>query len=393
MRGGVLSEGLLRRSDGVMTKLTIALQFRLLILAFFLFSQAHSQTNPNFNVRLNINYESAERSIGLFEGHSGSGRDIVPLRGSRIALATTGDLARRRLTEDHLEKSLDDIKFGQINTDDVFRMKESRANVGAMKELLANIRRRNFAQRVASTVEQLFPASARITTTIPLYFVAFGHQNLDAYVRRVVWENDVPVFVGEGEGELTIVVNLANAIHYGRTADERFIGVLSVVAHEVFHAALGVYKDSSPQWKEYYRTHQSYVDQLLDLTQNEGIAHYLTFEQRTGGNLPPDWDEKIAQSFEEFCRSAAELSSFRISPQRAHYLISSSNTSEYWKSYGAITGMFIARTIDNKLGRAVLTESITNGADDFYRKYKLLSEQDTNLPKLCSALLNHLNFK
>ncbi len=379
-----------------MMKLNIALpRLWLFALGFLLLahSNSSSQTNPQFNVRLSINYESADRSIGLFEGLSGSGRDIVPLRGSRIALATTGDLARRRLTEEQLAKSLDDIKFGQVDADDVFRVKESRKNVAAMKELLANIRRRNFAQRVASTVEQLFPADAKVSTTIPLYFVAFGHQNLDAYVRRVIWENDIPIFVGEGEGELTIVVNLAKAIYYGRTVDERFIGLLSVVAHEVFHAALGVYKDSSPQWKDYYRTHQSYVDQLLDLTQNEGIAHYLTFGQRTGGNLPPDWDEKISQSFAEFCRSAAELSSARVTPQRAHYLISTSNTSEYWKSYGAITGMFIARTIDQKLGRAALAETISNGADDFYRKYKLLSERDTNLPKLCLAILNRPDFK
>jgi len=70
-------------------------------------------------------------------------------------------------------------------------------------------------------------------------------------------------------------------------------GTLSVVAHEVFHAAFGVYKDSSPTWKDYYTTHRSYLDQLLDLTHNEGIAHYLTFEQRTGGNLPDDWVEGL----------------------------------------------------------------------------------------------------
>ncbi len=361
-----------------------------IIFAAVLFTLNHSlclpQTNPHFSVRLNINYESAERSIDLLEGLSGSGREIVPLRGSRIALATTADLARRRLTEEQLESSLDGIKFGQVDGDDVFRLKDARENVAAMKELLTTIKRRNFGQRVAGTVEQLFPANAIVATTIPLFFVAFGHQNIDAYVRRVVWEGDMPVFVGEGEGELTIVVNLAKAVHYGRTVDERFIGTLSVVAHEVFHAAFGVYKDTSPQWKEYYQTHQSYVDQLLDLTQNEGIAHYLTFEQRTGGNLPPDWDQKIAQSFAEISGSADELSSPRISPQRAHYLISTSNTSEYWKSYGAITGMFIARTIDQKLGRAALAETITNGADDFYRKYIVLSERNSNLPKLSGLI-------
>ncbi len=366
-------------------------------LQLFSIHQLFSQTNPNFNVRLNLNYESAERSIELYEGRSGNGRDIVPLRGSQLALATTADLARRRLTAGQLESSLDGIKFGQVDADDVFRMKEARDGVAAMKELLTNIRRRNFGQRVVSTVEQLFPHDAKVATTVPLYFVAFGHQNIDAYVRRVVWDGDVPRFVGEGEGlrprrgELTIVVNLAKGVRYGRTVDERFIGTLSVVAHEVFHAAFGVYKDSSPTWQAYYAAHNTYLDQLLDLTQNEGIAHFLTFEQRSGGYLPDDWDQKIAASFAEFNKSASELLSGRISPQRAHFLISTSNTSEYWKSYGAITGMFIARTIDQKLGRKALTETVASGADEFYRTYISLSERDNNLPKLSEQIAKHIS--
>lgn len=347
-----------------------------------------SQTNPHFNVRLNLNYESTERCIGLYEGLSGNGRDIVPLRGSQIALATTAHLARRQLTNEQLQSSLDGIKFGQVDADDIFRMKGARENVAAMKELLATIKRRNFGQRVASTVEQLFPSNAKISTTIPLYFVAFGHQNIDAYVRRVVWYDNVPNFVEEGE--LTIVVNLAKAVQYGRTVDKRLIELLCVVAHEVFHAAFGVYKDESPAWRAYYATHQSYLDELLDLTQNEGIAHFLTFEQRTGGHLPAGWRENVSASFSEFNRSAHELLSAGTSPQRAQLLISSSNTSEYWKSYGAITGLFIARTIDQKLGRKALTETVANGADEFYRKYISLLENDNSLPPLSESILSHL---
>ncbi len=359
-------------------------------LLHFSFCISHSQTNPNFNVRLNLNYESAERAIEMYEGKWGSGRDIVPLKGSQIALATTADLARRRLAPSFLEESLDGIKFGQVSNDDVFLLKDAKHNVIALKELLTHIKRRNFAQRVASTVEQLFPTDAKVSTAIPLFFVAFGHQNIDAYVRRVVWYDNIPHFVGEGEGELTIVVNLAKAVRYGRTVDERFIGVLSVVAHEVFHAAFGTYKDGSPVWRSYYATHQSYLDELLDLTQNEGIAHFLTFQQR-GDYRPPDWDEKIAASFAEFNKSADELLSSQVTPQRAHILISTSNTSEYWKSYGAITGMFIARTIDQKLGRKALTETVANSADDFYLKYISLAERDNSLPKLSEQIAKHIS--
>ncbi len=157
------------------TRFSSALFF---LLHFSLLS--FSQTNPGFNVRLNINYESADRCIGLYEGLSGSGRDIIPLRGSQIAMATTAHLARRMLTAEQLESSLDGIKFGQVDADDVFRLKDARENVGVIKELLTTIRRRNFAQRVVSTVEQLFPSNVKITTTIPLYFVAFGPQSIDA---------------------------------------------------------------------------------------------------------------------------------------------------------------------------------------------------------------------
>jgi hypothetical protein len=352
------------------------------------FLVAFSQTNPHFNARLNLNYESAEKTIELYEG-SGSARNIVPLKGSQIALATTADLARRRLSAEQLESHLDGIKFGQVSNDDVFLLRDAKQNAGAIKDLLTYIKRRNFGQRVSATVEQLFPADAKISTAIPLYFVAFGHQNIDAYVRRVVWYDNIPNFVGEGEGELTIVVNLAKAIRYGRNVDERFIGVLSVVAHEVFHAAFGAYKDESPTWRAYYASHQSYLDELLDLTQNEGVAHFLTFQQR-GDYQPPDWDEKIVASFAEFNRSAEELLAQRITPQRAHILIGTSNTSEYWKSYGAITGMFVARTIDRKLGRRALTETVAAGATEFYVKYILLTEQDDSLPKLSAAIAKHL---
>ena len=91
-----------------------------------------------------------------------------------------------------------------------------------------------------------------------------------------------------GKGFFPTVVNLAKAVNYGKTTDERFVGMVSVVAHEVFHAAFGNYKDGSPAWRAYYATHRSSLDQLLDLTHNEGIAYYLSLVQSSRGRLPAD---------------------------------------------------------------------------------------------------------
>lgn len=350
---------------------------------------SHAQ-RAGFDVRLDVDLKSAEKTIELFEGRSGSPRDVASLRGSRIALATTALLSGQRLSPADLEQALEDAKFGHSAGESVFRMDEGREHTQILRELLTEIRRRNFARRVASTVEALFPADTRLSATIPVYVVAFGHQNIEAFVRRVVWRGDVPVFVGEGEGELTIVVNIAKAVNYGRTVEERFIGVLSLVAHEVFHAAFGVYQDNSPVWREYRDTHRTYLDQLLELTQNEGIAHYLSFEQRTGGAVPRDWDERVRASFGEFNTNAEILLSGRVSPARAGEIIRASNTSEYWQSYGAITGLSIARQIDRVLGRPALVETITLGPADFFAKYHRICRTNSNLPGLSPRIIDRL---
>ena len=348
---------------------------------------SRAQQNDMFNVYLRIDYASAEKTLELYRGLGGRPADIAALRGSQIALSTTAFLAQRPLDTPELEEALESVKFNQGLGDDVFRMHDARANVAAISELLAEAQKRNFGQKVVSTVAQLFPSDARVSTMIPIYFVAFGHQNIDAFVRRVVWRGDTPSFTGEGQGELTIVVNLAKCVNYGRSVDERFIGMLSVVAHEVFHAAFGVYKDGSPVWKDYYASHRTPFDQLLDLSHNEGIAYYLTLIQSSRGRLPADGLERARHSFEDFNRNAAELLAPGTTYRRSEDIIRLSNTSGYWESYGAITGMIIARQIDQALGRQALSETIARGPSDFFGKYADLMKRDGNIPVLSGAII------
>ena len=364
-------------------------RFLLLVCTLFLASVTHGQQGDYFNVFLRIDYASAEKTLELYQGISGRPADIAALRGSQIALSTTALLAQRPLDTPALESALEAVKFNQGLGDDVFRMRDARANVAAIRELLDESRKRNFGQKVVSTVAQLFPASARVNTVIPVYFVAFGHQNIDAFVRRVIWRGDTPMFTGEGEGELTIVVNLAKGVNYGRSVDERFVGMLSVVAHEVFHAAFGVYKDSSPAWRNYYATHRGAFYQLLDLSHNEGIAYYLTLIQSSRGKLPSDGLERAMHSFSDFNRNAAELLAPGTSFHRSEDIIRLSNTSGYWESYGAITGMIIARQIDQTLGRQALVETIANGPADFFSKYAELMKRDGGIPPLSPLVIQN----
>jgi len=337
-----------------------------------------------------LNVASAEESIELMRGLAGSPARIAEMPGSRLALSTTSTLAQQLLTLPDLERALEAAKFNQSLGDDIFRLTEAKETVPEMSDLLAELRRRNFAQRVVTTVAQIFPAGVRVRTTVPVYVVAFGYQTVDAYVRRVVWRGSEPTFVGEGEGEVTIIVNLSKAISYGRSTDERFIGLLTVVAHEVFHAAFGVFKDGSPDWREYYATHQSYLDQLLDLSQNEGVAYYLTMIQRTGGRFSPEGERSIRAAFDDFSRNAEELLKPGIDRRRAWDIIRLSNSSSFWTNYGALAGMVVARQIDQTLGRAALSETLITGPDAFFGKYVDLMQRDASLPQLSPRILQAL---
>jgi len=343
-----------------------------------------------FNLALVVNTESADRSVELYQGLAGLPQSIAQLRGSQIALATTSLLSGRNLDQSALSRALEAAKYNQDQGDDPFRMRDARANVGAIKELLDEMQKRNFGQKVIGTVEQLFPPGSRVNGVLPLYVVAFGPQNIDAFVRRVAWNGNTPVFLGEGEGQgqLTIVVNLAKAVTYGRTVDERFYGLMSVVAHEVFHAAFGLYRDGSAQWRQFAQFHRTWFDQLLDLTQNEGIAYYLSLIQRSRGRLREDQVSNFRSSFEEFNRRAGELLSAGITPQRANQILQQSNTSGYWGSYGSMTGMIMARQIDQTLGRQALSETIALGPYDFFRKYiGLMNNGSVDVPKLSDAIV------
>jgi len=361
------------------------------VLLMLLAAGAGAQEYASFEVLLQLNTASAEKTLELYEGLAGRPSDVAALPGSRIALSTTAALARRPLTLAQLERSLEAVKYNQDLGDDIFRMKEAREHAAQIKELLLLLRSRNFTQRVVSTVAQLFPADVRVSTRLPLFVVAFGHQNIDAYVQRVVWRGGEPVNVGEGQGEVTIVVNLAKAVSYGHSADERFLGLLTVVAHEVFHAVFSVYKTGSPAWRQYYQSYRRPFDQLLDLAQNEGVAYYLNLVQRSRGTLPQDWDVKVGGAFDTFNRAAEEMLLPSTSQARAYDLLLRSNTSGYWENYGAITGMIVARQIDRTLGRAALAQTLNSGPHAFFSIYADLMRQDDSIPRLSFRVLEEVS--
>ena len=331
---------------------------------------AYAQENPNFNVELVPNFTSAEKVLDLSEGRFISTDEIANLKGNTIAGATAQYIAQRGGANSVLQLSLDTLKSMARLQDDIFHLNDAREHAAEIREFISEIQKNNFSGRVTATVEQIFPQNAKVTASVPVYFVVLGHENVDAYVRRIIWHGKEPQFVGEHEGQLTIVVNLTKAIGYQGNVHEKFIQLLGVVAHEVFHAAFGAYKDESPAWQRFYASHKRPFDALIDLTQNEGIAYYLSIDQAGRGYIPREWYSRLRDVFGVFNDNASELLSDSLSSRRAGELIRAANLSGGdFKSYGAMTGMMMARNIDLILGRTALKETIAYGPDDFFKKY------------------------
>ncbi len=345
-----------------------------------------AQRNPGFSVNLQFNYDAAEETIRLYNDEFVNTGALSSLRGSLIAGSTAGFIANRRDLPSLLKDYLDSLRRHEQITDDIFHLEDARKGVGAISDLLAGIKKRNLNQNIPATVAQIFPADASVSCTIPVYVVAFGHGNADAYVRRIIWKGDVPQFTGGNEGELTIVINLGASVRYGSTTGERLLSLMTVMAHEVFHAAFGAYKDSSPGWKRYYERYNRPFDALLDLTQNEGIAYYLSLDQEWRGNLPPEWPARTQSAFARFNSDASELLSPALTRTRASDILRKANLSGYWESFGSMTGMMIAREIDLRMGRPALIETIAKGPADFFSKYITLTQKDPDLPKLKNLL-------
>ncbi len=354
---------------------------------------ASAQTNPHFNVNLQLDYTALKGTLDLLGDEPVSTQMLAGLRGNRIAASTTGFIANRDSVVDLLQSYLDSLKFHQIIKDDLYHLEAARRDMAAMKDLYLEMERTNFNRRVVATVEQIFPEDVGVSVIIPVYVVALGHDNVDAFVRRIVWHGDTPEYVGEREGELTIVINLAHAVRYGSTLQERYLSLLGVVAHEVFHAAFGNYKDHSPFWRQYEDTHRRPIDALVDITQNEGIAYYLSIDQRGHGYVPPDWYTRARDIFALYNRNAHELLSPVVTRERAGELIRSANLSGFEGSYGAQCGMFMAREIDIRMGRQALIGTLSGGPEDMYQKYETLAKTDNTLPSFSPEILQALDLK
>ena len=341
---------------------------------------AAGQTNPHFDVSLRVDFSSADELLDFLSYRTNNAERSARQPGNLIAAATSLLLARTDRPPEDFALALQSGREAYSGGKDIYGLRSTVTNLEQLKKLLAETKKRRLDRRVVATIASFFPDDASVSLTVPVYVVAMGNENASAFVRRVAWKNNAPVFVGEGEGEQVIVLNLTRCLDGGDNVDREFIQVLSTLAHECFHAVYGAYRSavtSAP-------SPNAPVFALADLVQNEGIAYKLSLEIQAGGAMPPPpWFDATGRAVRALNSALLELQSPSLTPSRARELLMNSNLSGSFEgNYGATAGLRMAYEIDSKLGRQVLTETIREGTKSFFMKYLELCRRDSNLPRL-----------
>jgi len=363
--------------------------FRAIVLSvFFLYGTLSCQND--FNVSLRLDFSSVDALIQMSKGNIANVSRVAELKGNQIAAATSALLAREQYSTQNFARELERFRNGASLANDMFGLSASSVYLRQIEALTQEAKNRNLDRKILATIAPFFPQNIKINASIPVYFVALGNENAAAFVRSVVWKDNVPYFVGEGEGELTIVVNLTRSAQYISEIQMQFVDMMSTLAHETFHAVFGIYQQNSPAWRITSSRPEPYWV-LAELVQNEGFAYLISLQQRTGSHLSSGQLSAAKIAIGDLNSALKELSSPSISHARARELILNSNLSgSYEKNYGATAGLLMAYAIDAKLGRKSLTESLEFGISDFFGKYQQLAEQFGELPKFDKEVIDML---
>jgi hypothetical protein len=357
-------------------------------LLLFFSVDVYAQTNANFDISLRIDFTSADQLLDYFDRYTNSNMRIAELRGNQLAAATSVLLARTNRSTDDFQQQLELARDYAHYENDIYGLLPAKKHIAELRKLLTEIKQRKLDRKVVATLASYFPDDLKMTASIPVYFVAMGNERAVAVVRRVVWKQEVPWFVGDEEGDPVIIFNLVRVLEMAPRFEEQIIGIMSTLAHESFHAVFSLLRQSLPDSIK----PRSYADQLVEIVQNEGIAYALSMNIQSAGYAPMrPWFELTATAITTFNHTYLELLAPNLTNQRAEELMMNANLSGSFEgNYGATAGMRMAYEIDTRLGRPALTSTLSKGGRAFLVTYQQACLQDGTLPVLDKRVLQKI---
>lgn len=350
------------------------------ILSFVFTNCSNYKEKGDSKIEINQHFSGSEVLLDWFEGG---------MLDEEISKLT--DLPGIQIMEASLIRAYDEDKQILSFNDDLILFKDSLDDYSSIygidlahkeKEntsvVLNNIKTSGLNNSVINRALYFFPKEFKVSSSADIYYVLTGWEWGDAYVRPV--ENVDGDYKISADGKPSIIFNLSLfAKRYGDDTDKQFQKISNVMSHELFHFVFSDFKEQSDNYKEL--PNNAFLLHMLDIVQNEGIAHYVDRKDELKADFLKFQDHQ-KENFRQLSEALFKLSSEDVSEEEKQKLLRNSNVGKYWSKYGAITGMFMAYHIEQSLGKEAITKTIQEGALSFISTYIELQKVNNNLPLL-----------
>jgi len=250
-----------------------------------IYSCNQSKTTDNSNdksemlkIKFNIHTKSSDLLLSWFDNQSDTAlQEIVEQPGTQIMAG----IVENTLSQNDLPTFFNELKNFSFNDSlkpDPYGLRLAWVQKDESSLLLDKIKEYNFQGKITERIRPYIPTDYPLNIACNVYFVLTGWEWGDAMVREIT-KTDNHYKVTE-QGESIIIINLSIITNlYGDDIDKLLNDNISnTMSHELFHLAFAEYRKVSSFWKNNRDTTE--IGQLVEIIQNEGIAHYLSHNQK-----------------------------------------------------------------------------------------------------------------
>ncbi|MCK4529094.1 hypothetical protein KAW18_17145 [candidate division WOR-3 bacterium] len=354
-------------------------------------SKTTDKTNDNFEklkIKFNIHTKSSDLLLKWFDNQLDTiMKEILEQPGTQIMAG----IVENTLSRNELPTFFDELKNFSINDSlksDPYGLRLAWFQRDESSLLLNKIKEYNFQGEIVERIKPYIPTDYPLDVECKVYFVLTGWEWGDAMVRKIT-NIDNHYRVTE-QGEPVIIVNLSIITKlYGDDIDILLNDDIShTMSHELFHLVFAEYQNVSSYWKNNRDTTK--IGQLVEIIQNEGIAHYLSHNQKQNlienYNSSNELKEREKEAFKQLSIAVKQLLNTELSNQEKDDILMKSNAGRYWDKFGAIAGKFMVYHIEREYGEQAIQQSLSKGAYYFLELYNKLQIESPTLPSLPEEL-------
>ncbi|MCD4777171.1 MAG: hypothetical protein K8S15_14130 [Candidatus Aegiribacteria sp.] len=339
-------------------------------------------------IEFSIHTKSSDLLLQWFNDNSETTmKEILKQPCTQIMAGVVGNT----LSQNDLPTFYDELRSFSINDSsgsDPYGLKLAWLQRDASSMLLNEIKEYDFQGEIVDRIKPYIPTDYPLNITCNVYFVLTGWEWGDAMVREITKIDDH--YNVTEQGESVIIINLSILTNlYGDDVDELLNdNVSNTMSHELFHLVFAEYQHVSSYWKNNRDTTK--IGQLVEIIQNEGIAHYLSHNQMQYlikyYNTSNELKEHEKDAFGQLDAAVKILLNIETCEQEKDSILMKSNVGKYWDKYGCIAGKFMVYHIINEYGEEAIQQSLSEGARYFLELYDKLQIKSPTIPGLPEEL-------